>query len=210
VRLIGRHGGMTIEQAMRATGAGRTATYRRFALYQRAGLVERCLILGADSALLHATSAGLRFAGLGLPVAAISPATVAHMLRCTSVAISLGEKTGHDAVLTEREIVLEEAISGRPIASVPVGWFRGRPKMHRADLAVLVDEGTVAVEVELTPKAPARLRGILTAWAMAVSAGVLAEVRYFCEPGQTFRAVERAVTSAGAQGSITLSDKVPR
>jgi hypothetical protein len=201
---------MTIEQVMRAMGAGRSATYRRFGRCEEAGLVERSHILGSDVAVLHATSTGLRYARLGLPVAAISPATVEHMLRCTSVAISVGERVGHDRVLTEREIVLEEAIEDRQIASVPIGSFRGRPRMHRADLAVLVDEGIIAVEVELTPKSPARLRGIVNAWARSAYAGVVAEVHYLCEPEKTFRAVERAVVSVGAQGCITVSDEVPR
>ena len=210
VRLIGRHGAMTIEHVMRAMGAGKSATYRRFARCEKAGLVKRCLFVGADAAVLHATKAGLLYARLGLPVAAISPATVEHMLRCTSVAISLGERVGHDRVLTEREIVLEEAIEDRQIASVPIGSFRGRPRMHRADLAVLVDEGTIAVEVELTPKSPARLRGIVSAWARAAYTGVVAEVHYLCEPEKTFRAVERAVISVGAQGCIAVLDEVPR
>lgn len=204
VRLLGRHGAMTIEQLMRAMGSGRTATYRRFARCAEAGLVERSTIPGVQSAVLHATREGLRYAGLGLPVAVISPGSIDHMLRCTSVAIRLAKNLDPDRVLTEREIVLEEAIEGHSIASVVVGRFRGRPKRHRADLAFLHKEGTIAVEVELTPKSPARLRQIVAAWASQVYDGRLRGVDYLCRPGQTHRAVERAVARARAQGAITV------
>jgi hypothetical protein len=36
------------------------------------------------------------------------------------------------------------------------------------------------------------------------------EVHYFCEPGQTRRAVERAVVNAGAKDKIAVADAVPR
>ncbi|HET8814971.1 MAG TPA: hypothetical protein VFM51_08445 [Solirubrobacterales bacterium] len=206
VRLIGRHGAMTIEQVMRAMGCGRTATYRRFARCESGGLVERCPIPGLESSVLRATREGLRYAGLGLPVAAISPATVGHMVRCTSAALHVGERVGHERVLTEREILFEEQIRGKPLASVRVGMFRGQPRVHRADIALLSDSGTIAIEVELTPKAPARLRQIVRAWLMAIHSGAVSEVHYLCAPGQTFRAVERAVLGAGAKGHIAVLD----
>jgi DNA-binding Lrp family transcriptional regulator len=190
VRLIGRHGAMTLKQVMRAMGAGRTATYRRFARCEEAGLVERLRIPGSGPAVLHATRDGLRYAGLGLPVAAISPGGVDHMLRCATVAISAGRHYGHERVLTEREIAFAEAIEERPIASAKLGSVHGRPRYHRADIAILTDKGTIAIEVELTPKAPQRLRAIITAWCRA---SWVAEVHYLCAPGQTRRAVERAV-----------------
>jgi hypothetical protein len=201
VSLIGRHGAMTIEQVMRAMDCGRTATYRRVARCERGRLVERCLIPGVEPSILRATREGLRYAGLGLPLAAISPALIGHTVRCASAAICLGEKVGHENVLTEREIVLEEQIAGKPIASVKIGMLEnGLPRMHRADLAVFSGSGTLAIEVELTPKAPARLRGIVKAWMRAINSGAVAEVHYLCAPGQTFRAVERAVKSVGGSG----------
>jgi hypothetical protein len=206
VRLIGRHGAMTIEQVQRAMDCGRTATYRRFARCEQGGLVERCPIPGLESSVLRATREGLRYAGLGLPVAAISPATVGHTIRCASAAIYLGEKCGHESVLTEREIVLEEQIGGKRIASVSVGQIAGEIRRHRADLALFTESGTIAIEIELTPKAPARLRRIVTAWLMAIDAGSIAGVHYLCEPGQTFRAVQRAVDSVGGTGTIAVLD----
>ena len=70
VRLVGRHGLMTIEQAQRAMGAGRSVTYRRVRRLADAGLVERVTVPGAGP-LLHATRREIRWSGLPLPVAAI-------------------------------------------------------------------------------------------------------------------------------------------
>lgn len=206
VRLIGRHGAMTLKQVMRAMGAGRTATYRRFARCEEAGLVERLMIPGVGS-VLHATRDGIRYAGLGLPVATISPGAVDHMLRCATVAISAGRHYGHERILTEREIAFAEAIEERPIASAKLGSVHGRPRYHRADIALLREEGTIAIEVELTPKAPQRLRAIVAAWCRA---SCVAEVHYLCAPGQTRKAVKRAVARVGAGDKIAIFKVVPR
>lgn len=204
VRLIGRHGAMTVAQLMRVMEVGRTATYRRFQRCEAAGLVERLRIPGVGS-VLHATRDGIRYAGLGLPVAAISPGAVDHMLRCTTVAISAGRRYGHERILTEREIAFAEQVEERPIASAILGSVHGHPRYHRADIAILTDKGTIAIEVELTPKAPPRLRAIITAWCRA---SYVAEVHYLCAPGQTRRAVERAVARVGAGHKIAVF-KVP-
>jgi hypothetical protein len=209
VRLVGRHGAMTIEHVMMAMRCGRTASYRRVARCVEGGLIERLAVPGVSSGVLIATRAGLSYAGLGLPVATISPATVTHMLRCTFLAIRIEQLHPNRRVLTEREIILEEAIRGRRFASVVVGRFRGKPKMHRADLLV-ESEGEkgerwlVPFEVELTPKAPARLRTIIAAWRDAVRVDRFALVYYSCEPGHTCRAVERAIASTHAKGAVEI------
>jgi hypothetical protein len=206
VRLVGRHGVVTIEQVMRAMGVGRTATYRRAAALIEAGLLERLDLLRSEPSLLRATREGLRYAGLGMPVAKIAPGAVDHWLRCTEVAIKAARHYGKDRILTEREIALAEAIEGRPIASIEVGTIQGRPRMHRADLAVLREEGTIAIEVELTPKAPRRLENLLRHWRRAMAAQVVSEVHYLCEPGQTRRAVERAASKVRAETVIVIGE----
>jgi len=209
VRLVGRHGAMSIEQLQKAMDCGRTVTYGRVARCLEGSLIERSTIPGVSPAVLHATANGLRYARLGLPVATISAASIEHLLRCTSVAVALAKELGPDRLLlTEREILLEEQIEERPIASVQIGMFQGRPRMHRADLAWEGENGLVAVEVELTPKSPARLRGIIEGWAAEVSAGCLSEVHYLCEPGQTLRAVERAISKAAVRGGV-FAQEVP-
>ncbi len=164
--------------------------------------MERLRIPGSGPAVLHATREGLRYAGLGLPVALVSPGNVRHMLLCAAVAQAAAERHGHERVLSEREIAFAEQIEERPIASAKLGSVHGRPRYHRADIAILSDKGTIAIEVELTPKAPQRLRAIIAAWCRA---DWIAEVQYLCAPGVTRRAVERAVVKARAQGKVAVT-----
>jgi hypothetical protein len=207
VRLIGRHGAMTMGQVMRAMGTQKTVTYRHFRRCAEARLVERLSIPGVGP-VLHATREGIRYASLPLPVAAVSPGTIEHTLRCTSVAIAAGEHYGHEAILTEREIVAAEALEERPIASALVGPSSSKraPMKHRADIAVLREEGTIAIEVELTPKSRRRLEAIIAAWcAAALGDGDLAQVHYLCAPGQTRNAVSRAVEKVGADSVVVVA-----
>jgi hypothetical protein len=212
VRLVGRHGVMTVEQAMRATGVGRTATYRRAAALIEAGLLERLDLLRSEPSLLHATRDGLRYAKLAMPVAAISPGAVDHWVRCTTAAVDLGESYGHDRVLTERDIVSREIIEDRSIAKARLsgGNGYGVERFHRADLAVLSEEGVIAVEVELTPKAPRRLEELIRAWRRVIGRGEVVEVHYLCEPGQTRRLVERIVKKVQVEGRIQIGEAPER
>jgi hypothetical protein len=200
IRLVGRHGLLTITHLMAAMEVGQAITYRRVARCIEAGLLERHAILASEPSVLRATQAGLQFAGLALPVASISPANVTHTLRCASLAIPTERQR---RVLTEREIVLSEQLEGRRIASVRVGIAQGKPAYHRADLAIFTEEGTVAVEVELTPKAPARLQKIIAAW---YQAPYIHRVEYLCAPGQTHRAVQRTVKKLRAQRKVLVTE----
>jgi hypothetical protein len=202
VRFVGVHGAVAIAHVMAALGVGRTAAYRRVAACIEAGLLERIGLLRGEPSLLRATRAGLRYAGLGLGVATVSPGSVDHWLRCATTALELAEEFGADRILGERELALVERIEARPIVSAQVGETPGgAPRLHRPDLAILTAGLPVAVEVELTPKAPRRLEAIVRSWRRASWVG---EVRYYCEPGQTRRAVERAVEKTRAQDRVRL------
>jgi hypothetical protein len=211
VRYVGRHGLVRIAHVMKAMEAGRTVTYDRVAACVEAGLLERLELVRSEPGLLHATRDGLRFAGLGLPVAKVSPGGVDHLLRCATTARLLEKHYEGARVLTERELILAEQIAGRPIASAEVGGRRqSRVRRHRPDLAVLTKEAVIAIEVELTPKAPGRLYELMRAWRFAVAGGKVKEVHYLCAPGQTRKAVERAVTKVRAEKYITIDKAVPR
>jgi hypothetical protein len=204
VRFIGRHGAVSISHVMVALGVASTAAYRRVAACIERGLIERMALLRGEPTLLVATAEGLRYAGLGLPVAVISPGSVNHWLRCASVALWLEGEFGAERILTERELRAAERIEGRPIASAKLGELpSGHPRLHRPDLAVIGDELPIAIEVELTPKAPRRLEQLMRAWRRA---GWVAEVRYLCEPGQTRRAVERAVQKTRASERVRIQE----
>jgi hypothetical protein len=211
VRYVGRHGLVRIGHVMVAMGAGRTVTYDRVAACVEAGLLERVELIRSESGLLKATRDGLRYAGLGLPMPKITPGSVDHWLRCATTAHLLGERFGHDKVLTEREIRFTEQLEERSIASAEVGTLpNGAPKMHRADLAVLAEAGTIVFEVELTPKAPRRLQKLMRSWRWAVGRRTVAEVHYHCAPGQTRFAVDRAIAKVHAEDFIAVSVVVPR
>jgi hypothetical protein len=210
VRFVGRHGLVAVRHVMAELGVGRTAAYRRVGACVEAGLLERIDLLRTEPGLLRATRDGLRYAGLGLPLAKVSPGTIEHMLRCTSTAQRLGEHYGHERVRSEREIVLAEQITGKALASADLGERHGRTRLHRPDLAVLTQEGTIAIEVELHPKAPRRLYALIRAWRWAIGAGPVSKVHYHCAPGQTRTAVERAVYKVKAEQFISIGEAVAR
>lgn len=208
VRFVGRYGAVSITHVMAALGVGQTMAYRRVADCIERGLLERLPLVRSEPSLLRATREGLRYAGLGLPVAAVSPGSVEHWLRCASVALDLEADHGPEHILSERELRLAERIEGRPIASAKVGELpSGAPRLHRPDLAVLAGEHPIAVEVELTPKAPRRLEQLIRAWRRASWVG---EIRYLCAPGQARRAVERAVEKTRAEGRVRIEEVISR
>lgn len=243
---------------MASMGVGRTAAYRRVGACVEAGLLERLDLVRGEPSLLRATKDGLRYAGLGLPLAVVSPGALEHYLRCASTALWLGEHHGHDRILTERELVLAERIEGKPIASAKVGELPGGPRLHRPDLVILPSASSlrasasdwgadwpsssrtqggrrhertdvreqvgptednemrsakqflqpIAVEVELTPKSPRRLEELIRAWRGAHL--WVSDVRYYCRPGQTRRAVERAIDNARAEQFVHVFEALPR
>jgi hypothetical protein len=261
LRFVARHGVVCVDQVRRELGVGRTAAYRRVAACIEAGLLERIDLLREEPSLLRATRQGLRYVGLGgLRVAEISPGAVAHSLRCTTVAQIGGEQFGHDLIRTERELVFAEQLAGRPLASAVMGRLPNRkPRLHRPDLVLLVDElscasedlpdpggsqgpsrsrtqggrgaertevreraartedaemrsapgshRVIAIEVELTPKSPGRLEAILRAWRQA---DCVWRVDYYCAPGQTRRAVERAAAKVRMGERILIAEALPR
>lgn len=205
---LGRHGAASIKHVMAALGVGQTMAYRRVAECVERSLVERLALLRGEPTLLRATRQGLHYAGLGLPVAEVSPGGASHLLRCASVALDLGARYGHENVLTERELRALERAERRPFASAKVGELpSGHPRLHRPDLVLLGEEQPVAIEVELRPKERQRLEQILRAWRRA---SWVAEVRYLCAPGETRRAVERAIRRTRAEGRVLIEEVIPR
>jgi hypothetical protein len=210
VRFVGRHGLVAMRHVMAELDVGRTAAYRRVGGCVEAGLLERVDLLATEPGLLRATRDGLRYAGLGLPLANVTPGAVDHMLRCTTTAQLLAKHYAHDQVLSERELVLAEQIAGKAIASADLGEHKGKTRLHRPDLAVLTEEGVIAIEVELTPKAPRRLYALIRAWRWAIGSRTVKEVHYHCAPGQTRRALERAVSKVRAEEFIQIGEAVAR
>jgi hypothetical protein len=117
-------------------------------------------------------------------------------MACATVAAALERSYPDHRVTGERELRRDERDSGRPIASATLGPGGGRERrLHRPDLVLwpnVSDHGPVAVEVELTVKAPRRLVEICRAWARCRAvAGVL-----YLAPPPVERALVRAIAEA--------------
>ncbi len=157
-------------------------------------------------ALYTITRLGLRVAMLGgLEPCRVSATSAQHMIACAQVAAALERCYPDQPVIGERELRRRERETGALLASVVLKRAGGHGVlMHRPDLVLLSRSGPclrpVAVEVELTIKAPRRLAEICRAWARSRHVdGVL-----YLAPPAVGRALDRAVDVAQAGESIVV------
>jgi hypothetical protein len=156
----------------------------------------------------------MRMSGLrGLDPCRVSAANAGHLIACARVAAALERCYPGQRVLGERELRRDEREHGAELASARLRpGPDGARQLHRPDLVLWPDPADedlpVAVEVELTVKAPRRLADICRAWARCRSvAGVL----YLVAP-PVRGALERAVAEAQAGDRIVVVtlDALPR
>lgn len=180
---------------------------------ERAGLLARSRPLAGQPALFTLTRSGMRSCGLrGLDPCRVSASGAGHLIVCAAVAAALERCYPDHRVLGERELRRDERELGIPLASARMGdGSHGEPLLHRPDLVLWPQEPAaglpVAVEVELTIKAPRRLTDICRAWARCRTvAGVL-----YIAPAEVARALERAIARADAQTAIVVvgPEKLP-
>jgi len=177
----------------------------RLAASARDGLLVRSSPLRRSPALYTATRAGLRAVGLSaLGACEVSASNAAHLAACASVAAALESCYPDHAVRGERELRRDEREVAVPLASASLrAPAAGGARRHRPDLVLWPPRGDglpVAVEVELTLKAPRRLQEICRAWARArCVAGVL----YVAAPSVE-RALERAIARAHASERVII------
>lgn len=203
VAWLGRIGAASAGHVGERFGIGRSKTYRRLASLKRDGLVEHRMVLYGWPGMYSATAAGLRWQGLEfLPVFRVRPSGFEHAWRVTSVAVALHRELPGWEVWGEREIKAHELASdGRLFASARVGSIGSVPMLHRPDLAVVSPAGRVlAIEVELSVKAPARLVRICRGWARASH---LAHVYYLATPSAG-RGVKRALLATQVGDRVTV------
>jgi hypothetical protein len=199
-------GAVTAEAlAMRERCSLRSARGRLLAA-QRAGLLSRERPLAQRPALFTATRAGLRAADLpGIEPARVSPANARHSIECAAVAAVLERLYPEHRVMGERELRREERHRTAPLASASLGLgVNGAALLHRPDLVLWPDTSIaalpVAVEVELTVKAPRRLIAICRAWARCRCVeGVL----YIVSP-EVQGPLTRAVSAARAEDALAV------
>jgi DNA-binding transcriptional ArsR family regulator len=181
-------------------GLSRRALAARLRSLEQAGLVRSTALLRGEPALHVLTRAGLRAAGRPeLESVAISAASFGHHLALARAAVALraaGERVGG-----EHELRAFERLEGRPLASAAVGLARsGEIAWHRPDLVCWRPGLPVAIEVELTVKAPERLRGIVRGWARS---RLVEGVVYYATPAAA-RAVSAAVRRESAESAVAV------
>jgi hypothetical protein len=191
--------GSTVELAA-VCGLGGRATQARLRALESAGLVRSLRLLHGAPALHTLTRRGLHAAGRPeLDPVAISPSGFAHLLAVAGVALALGEAGAR--VGGERELRAWEGLEGRPLASAEIGLGHdGTPALHRPDLVCWGAGRPIAIEVELTVKAPRRLATIVRGWARSRLVG---GVVYYAAPAAT-RALTRAIRNESAGDSVVV------
>jgi hypothetical protein len=173
---------------------------------ERAGLMSRWALLADAPSLYTVTAAGVRAAGVhGVEPGRVSVAGAPHAIACAWVAAALECAYPEHSVMGERELRRDERECGASLASARLGdGPDGAPLLHRPDLVLWPKDPRerlpVAVEVELTIKAPRRLREICRAWARCrCVAGTL----YLAAP-EVQSALARAIDGARAGERIAL------
>lgn len=204
VTWVARMGAVEVGHVQRRWSVGRSVAYALVQRLVEAELLERVATLPGDPTLIRATSQGIAYAHLALPALKIRPGEVDHWLYCADAVLWAEERWGRGSVVTERELRWIEHAEGKPIGSCVVGELPdGRPMLHRPDLLVADSDHRVAIEVELSIKAPRRLQHLVRSWRRARHVD---RVVYLVATGSPRRAVERAVRSAHAEERVEVVD----
>ena len=200
---IGRLGAARAEDVRRRFGMGRSWSYARLSLLVGDGLLVQRTVLYRQPGLYLATAEGLRWQGLGrLGVYHVGPGTFEHARQVTAAATALHLALPDWRVMSEREIRMEEADEGVLVASIRLGALpEGRAALHRPDLALVAPDGrVVAVEVELSVKAPRRLAAICRGYARARHIDTV----YYLAARAPALALSRAIKDTRAEERITV------
>ena len=196
---IGRLGAAGAEHVMARFAMGRSWAYARLSRLVADGLLDQKTLLYQRPGLYLATALGLRWTGLErLGTYTVSPGGFEHAEQLATAAVALHRGRPGWELLSEREIRAEENDRGELLASAAVGELpNGRRALHRPDLALISpDERTLAIEVELSIKAPRRLAAICRGWARARH---VSHVYYLATPSVE-GAVNRAIKDVRARG----------
>lgn len=170
----------------------RTLRARLYRL-RAAGLVMNRRFFYEGSSAWTVTAKGLREGGLQLPPASIDIRTYEHDLRLAILCAELEGQYPDYRVLTEREIkAIDTGVLDPIYGPGSLGSSGIVKKLHYPDLAVdpKTGERPLAIELELTPKSPARLRSIMDLYKRAHR---LSGVRYYVDDDLTENAVRRAM-----------------
>jgi hypothetical protein len=197
---LGAIGAAGADDVALACGLTAASARGRLAALGRAGLCRSARLLHGEPALHAPTRAGLRASGRsGIDPVTFSAASFAHQQAVARVAARL--RAGGQEIHGERELRAWERAAGRAIASAEVGYAAdGGRALHRPDLVWLGAQAPIAIEVELTVKAPERLRAIVRGWARSRA---VERVVYYATPG-VLAALERALERESARERVAV------
>jgi len=188
------------EDVAAGCGLGAAAVRARLSVLERGGFTQQARLLHGAPALHVLTRSGLREAGrpeLGL--VNVTAASFGHQVEVARVAAALAGEPGE--IFGERALRALERAEGRPVASAEIGYDAdGLVALHRPDLVCWGARRPVAIEVELTVKAPARLQAIVRGWARS---RLVVGVVYYASP-PAMRAVAAAVRREQAGDRVVL------
>lgn len=202
-RWIGRVGAAGAGHVMGRFEMSRSCAYEHLSRLVWDGLLEQKVLLYRKPGLYVATTEGLRRCGLErLAIYRVSSGGFEHAQEVASTAVALHRGFPGWELLSEREIRAQESDRAELVASARLGERPGgRPALHRPDLALISSERRVlAVEIELSIKAPRRLAAICRGWARARHVSHV----YYLADAAPARAVNRAVAEARAEDRITV------
>ena len=171
-------------------GFGRRATYSHAERLQAAGLAVR--LYDREGSVVAITAAGrgrVRAEGGEPRLRVLRGVGLRHARAVSWVAALL--------TVRDRTWLSERELRNRPDWLVPVFWTNSSGN-HRPDAGAEVAGRRVAVEVELSHKAPRRLRAILAGYEALIADGTLdGGVLYVSDRDDVLRAVRRAATRVG-------------
>jgi hypothetical protein len=202
VHWVGRIGAASAEDVMARFEMGRSWAYARLSRLVGDRLLEQKTLLHRRPGLYIATAEGLRWTlQPRLPVYRLSVGGFEHAAELATTAVAIHKELPEWRQLSERELRVLESDGGELIASARVGELPGgRPALHLPDLALIGAGGrALAIEVELSVKAPSRLRTICRGYARARH---LDHVYYLAAPAPG-RAVRRAIAEVRAENCVT-------
>jgi hypothetical protein len=199
-------GAVTAESLCTREGIGLASARARLAAAERDAMTKAWRLVRDQPALHTVTRQGLRAAEeAGLTPGRISPGAARHAVACCHAAVRLEAAFPGHAVLGEPAIRRRERELGFASAVLAASLgCGGTAARHRPDLLLAApgggDRGPIAVEVELTVKAPRRLEAICRAWGRSRE---VSGVIYLAAP-EVLAPLARAIQSAGAGERIAV------
>lgn len=195
---LARVGASSGETWGRAMGWNGSTTRSHLLRLEQADLVARVARLsGQGGALVYPTGPGVQLTGVNATALRRPPApyTWAHHEACARMAAYLTVR-GRE-MIGPRELLVDERWVGE------LSWQEHgetRRRRHRPDfIASGADERQIAVEVELTPKSPARLRSVLRMYLAWLSEGKVDSLLYLVGSPRERRQLQAEAPKVGLE-----------